>query len=634
MLRGPDHVIELTDPAFQQLIGDRKIVGKPVRDAMPEVEGQGFFELLDGVYATGVPFVGNELPLQMRRNPDTALETRYVSFVYQPMRGADGAPNGVLVSGTDVTALVRSREAAERLALERDTERRQLLTVLEQSPVAIVLADAPSGRVTFVNERVRRIFGPAAPAHPLDPDGGGWRALHPDGRPIAPKEWPLTRALRQGEVVANETVLIEDATGRRSEMVANAAPVRDAQGDVIAAVLMLWDVTAERRTERRLRAAERLQSVGTLAGGVAHEVNNQMTAVLGFGEFILRALGPEHPQSADLRVVLAAADRTARITHQLLTFSRQQVTQPRVVDLHDLALGLEPVLRQMLGRDKELGITSATSPRRIAVDPTQVEQVLINLVANARDAAETGGRVTIGVESADVASSNAGEGDAVIAPGPYVLLTVTDTGRGMDAPTLARAFEPFFTTKDVGEGTGLGLSTVFGIVKRHGGYVWAESAPGYGTTMKLYWPATAEAAHGESTAAVALPMAEPAAPERAATVLVVEDEPAVRELVVRVLESEGYAVLSAEDGRAALELLERRPVRLDLVLTDVLMPRMNGRQLGEALRERHPELPVLYMSGDIGEHIVARQLVPEGAPFLRKPFSPDQLMEHVAGVLG
>jgi PAS domain S-box-containing protein len=632
VLREPNHVFELANPAYHQLIGHRDVVGKSVREALPEVEGQGFFELLDGVYRNGEPFVGNELPVQMQRSPGTALETRYVNFVYQPMRGPSGTVNGILASGTDVTDLVRAREAAERLAVERDRERRQLLTVLEQSPLAVVLVEAPSGRVTFANERVRQIFGHAYRSDRLESYSDQWHGLHPDGRPIASEEWPISRAIQRGEVVANESVMIDDAAGRRAEIIINAAPVRDAQGRIIAGVAMFWDVTAERRTERQLRDAERLQSVGTLAGGVAHEVNNQMTTVLGFGEFILRALGPDHPQAADVRVVLTAADRTARITNQLLTFSRKHVTQPRVVDLRALTLGLRPVLQRLLGNDKELVITDTSDARAATVDPTQVEQVLINLVANARDATDTGGRVTIGVENAELTSTAALQHNVPITPGTYVLLTVSDTGRGMDAATLARVFEPFFTTKRVGEGTGLGLSMVYGIVKRHGGYIWAESVPGRGTSLKLYWPAT-------SDAAAACPEPGVGASDRhrqsgpGAAVLVVEDEPAVRELVVRILKEDGYEVLAAEDGQDALRLLGGRLAPPGLVITDVLMPRMNGRQLGDALREMHPELPVLYMSGDIGENIVLRQLVPEGAPFLRKPFTPAQLLASISAVL-
>ena len=631
VLRGPDLVFELSNTAYQQLIGYRDVVGKPAREALPEVEGQGFFELLERVLRTGEPFVGNELPLQMARQPGAALETRFVNFVYQPMRGPNGAVTGILASGTDVTDLVQAREAAERLARERDIERRQLLTVLEQSPLAIVLADAPSGRVTFTNARVWEIFGAAPTARSVESYSDEWRGRHPDGRPIAAEEWPLSRALLHGEVVANETVLVEGAGGRRAEIVINAAPVRDAEGKIIAGVAMFWDVTAERRTERQLRDAERLQSVGTLAGGVAHEVNNQMTTVLGFGEFILRALGPDHPQAADLRVLLTAADRTARITHQLLTFSRKQVTQPQVVDLRALIHGLRPVLQQLLGSDKQLEITGAGQTRTVTVDPTQVEQVMINLVANARDATETGERVTIDVRNVDLTAADAQHHTFPIVPGAHVQLTVSDTGHGMDASTLAHVFEPFFTTKRLGEGTGLGLSMVYGIVKRHGGYIWAESLPGRGTTMKICWPATPDLPGRTPVDAPALPDPRRAARGAAITrVLVVEDEPGVRGLALRILQEAGYEVTAAEDGQAALRALDAESPAPDLVLTDLLMPRMNGRQLAEALEVRYPGLPVIYMSGDTGENIVPRRLVPDGAPFLRKPFTPAQLLRIVS----
>ncbi|MBA3319369.1 MAG: PAS domain-containing protein [Gemmatimonadales bacterium] len=633
VLRGPDHVVELSNAAYHRLIGVREILGKPVRSALPEVEGQGFFELLDRVYRTGEPFVGNELAIQVERAPAEGLETRYVNFVYQPMRGADGAVTGILASGTDVTDFVQSREAAERLAGERDIERRQLLTVLEQAPLAIVLADAPSGRITFANPRVWKIFGRADVSTPPGVPGEHWRGVHPDGLAIEPEEWPLSRAIRLGETVANETVLIETPGGQRAELVINAAPVRDAQGNIIAGVAMFWDVTAERRTERQLRDAERLQSVGTLAGGVAHEVNNQMTTVLGFGEFILRALGPEHPQAADLRVVLTAADRTARITNQLLTFSRKQMTQPRVVDLRALTLGLRPVLQQLLGTDKDLVIEAGRDTCSVAADPTQVEQVLINLVANARDATETGGRVTIGFEDVELTDSDMQGHDFPITPGSYVLLTVSDTGHGMDAPTLARVFEPFFTTKNVGEGTGLGLSMVYGIVKRHGGHVWAESAPGRGTVLKLYWPSARQGA-GSSGEISGGGWELPRPPgSRRASILVVEDERSVRELARRILKEEGYQVLAAEDGQDALRVLSESGEKPSLVLTDVLMPRMNGRQLSETLRELYPGVPILFMSGDIGENVVWRQLMADGAPFVRKPFTPAQLLKGVSGVL-
>jgi CheY-like chemotaxis protein len=330
-------------------------------------------------------------------------------------------------------------------------------------------------------------------------------------------------------------------------------------------------------------------------------------------------------------VLLTAADRTARITHQLLTFSRKQVTQPQVVDLRALIHGLRPVLQQLLGTDKQLEITGAEQTRAVTVDPTQVEQVMINLVANARDATETSERVTIDVRNVDLTAADAQHHTFAIAPGAYVQLTVSDTGRGMDASTLAHVFEPFFTTKRLGEGTGLGLSMVYGIVKRHGGYIWAESLPGRGTTMKISWPATPELPGRTPVDAPALP--DPRRAARGAAiirVLVVEDEPGVRGLALRILQEAGYEVTAAEDGRAALRALDGESPAPDLVLTDLLMPRMNGRQLAEALEARYPGLPVIYMSGDTGENIVPRRLVPDGAPFLRKPFTPAQLLKIIS----
>ena len=322
---------------------------------------------------------------------------------------------------------------------------------------------------------------------------GLYRGFRLDGSAIGSAEWPIARALQHGETVEHETIIIEHASGRRAEITVKAAPVRNAAGTIIAGVAFLWDVTAERRRDQQLRNAQRLQSVGTLAGGVAHEINNQMTVVLGFCQYVLQALGPDHPQAADLRAALHAANRSARVTHQLLAFTRLQVTQPRDVLLHDLAVGMTPVLRQLLGSDKSLELVPSHASRRVHADPDQIEQILINLVANARDATPTGGRVRISVADIALPDSQAGDRGFVIPAGEYVVLTVADTGRGMDPATLGRVFEPFFTTKPVGEGTGLGLSMVYGIVKQHGGYIEAESVPGEGAAVKIYWPTAAGA---------------------------------------------------------------------------------------------------------------------------------------------
>ncbi len=390
------------------------------------------------------------------------------------------------------------------------------------------------------------------------------------------------------------------------------------------------DITARVRSEQQLRQAQKLQAVATLAGGVAHEVNNQMTAVLGFGQFALRALPAGHPQGADLREMVKAAERAAKVTQQLLTFSRQQVTRPRLLDLSPVVEGLSPVLTQLLGSDKSLLIMTRGLQRLVNADPTQIEQVLINLAANARDAMPTGGRLTITLDDVTLDRSYAeAHGGVQLNSGRYVLLAASDTGTGMNRETLAQIFEPFFTTKPVGQGTGLGLSMVYGIVKQHGGFVWAYSEPELGTTVKVYLPAAAGPETDESLADSST-AAHAALPEPGRSlILVVEDEPTVRGLVRRALESAGYAVMEAGNGREALTLVTELGALPELVVTDVIMPELTGRELGDMLNRAGTNLPILYISGYTGDDVVLRGLIPKGAPFLQKPFAPDVLVRRV-----
>ncbi|HEU4698442.1 MAG TPA: PAS domain S-box protein [Gemmatimonadales bacterium] len=544
---------------------------------------------------------------------------------------------GAVDVAVQLVATVLARQRLETaLALERareHTEQRLLAAVLEQAPLGIVIAEAPSGRLWFTNRRVAALFGREPQATAAD-YGAGDRAFHPDGRPIEPRQWPIRRALTRGETVRDQPIEIEQPSGRRLEISVDAAPVRDEQGRIVAAVMTLWDVTAIRHAERQLYEAQRMQAVGTLAGGVAHEVNNQMTAVLGFGELVLRALGARHPQADDLRVMLEAAQRAARVSQELLTFTSQQVIQPRAIELPDLVSRLAPVLRQLLGADKTLVTSAAGAMPPIHADPGQVEQVLINLVANARDATTTGDRVTIAISEAALCADDVVGGRPVEVPGTYLRLVVSDTGHGMDAATRARVFEPFFTTRRIGQGTGLGLPSVYGIVMKHGGHLAVDSEPGAGTTVTVYWPTTPgplqRAAAGPATGAAA---GAPEGPPAAGAVVVVEDEPVVRELVVRTLEAEGFRVLSATDGEAARALLHDLEAPPALVVTDAIMPRMNGRQLAVAVAAAHPGVPVLYMSGYPREDVTRRELVPAGAPYLQKPFTPDALVRAVGELL-
>jgi PAS domain S-box-containing protein len=646
VLRGREHVFELANPVYYQLVGHRAILGRTVREALPELEGQGFFELLDRVYTTGEPFVGNEALVQLQPAPGAPLEPRHLNFVYQAMRGASGEVTGVLVTGVDVTAVVQARRIVERalaeterIATERDAEGRQLRTVLEQAPIAIAITD-PSGKIRFANPTFERLWGRPAEETRADAYSEAYTGYHLDGRPIASEEWPGARAVQQGETVYGEIVEIVQAarrgpSGRRLTVWISAAPVRDAGGRIAGAVVMFRDITAERRTEQQLRDAQRLQAVGTLAGGVAHEVNNALQGVLGFGTFVLRALGPEHPQSPDMRLVLQSAERAARVSQQLLAYTRQQVTQPQPVDLHALTEHLLPVLQQLLGADKSLVLSPPPSTiPLIQADPAQLERVLINLVANARDATETGAGVTIGLEHTLVAASDGvstADMGFRLTPGAYVRLSVADSGHGMTPEILTRIFDPFFTTKSVGEGTGLGLSMVYGTVKQHGGYIGARSEAGVGTTMELYWPVAGPAAPVGGGEAGGARLARQDG--RGRVVLVADDDLLVRTLAVRTLEEEGYTVLAAEDGAAALQVLDQGRIRPDLVVTDLIMPRRNGRQLHDALVGQWPDLPVLFISGHTGNEAVLQRLVPREAPFLQKPFSPEALARAVTELL-
>ena len=457
--------------------------------------------------------------------------------------------------------------------------------------------------------------------------GNGWLlAIHPDDLPEMARSW--REAVRHRRPMLLEHRLRRH-DGEYRHMEVRAVPVLDEHGMVREWVGAHADITDRVKAQEQLGQAQKLQAVGTLAGGVAHEVNNQLMAVLGFGDFVLKELGPSHPQTADVEEMIRGATRAARVAQQLLTFSRRQVNQTRLMDLHVAVTALVPVLERLLGADKTLVVLPRRSRREVLADPTHVDQVLINLAANARDAMSTGGRLTIGTDDVTLDESYA-ETHSVsrLTPGPYVRLTVSDTGCGMDPATAAKIFEPFFTTKPVGAGTGLGLSTVYGIVKQHDGFIWAYSEPGLGTVMKIYLPAALAGAEEPELPAEA-PAAERAGRMESAVVLVVEDEASVRSLVRRSLEGVGLTVAEAENGRAALELVATMAEPPALVLSDVIMPGLNGRELSEALALTQPDLPVLFMSGYTGDDVLARSLLPASAPFIQKPFAPEELVARV-----
>jgi CheY-like chemotaxis protein len=361
-----------------------------------------------------------------------------------------------------------------------------------------------------------------------------------------------------------------------------------------------------------------MQAVGQVAGGMAHEVNNMMTAVLGLGHLLREGLGADHPERGDLDEMMKAAERAAQVTRQLLAFSRQQVLNPTVLDVNGVITDLVPMLEQLVGADRRLEIVPAPTALRSRADRTQVEQVLINLVCNARDATTTDGTIVVRTDRVELNGKQLAEtGERETEPGPFVRVSVEDNGTGMSPETLARALEPFFTTKVVGKGTGLGLSMVYGIVRQSGGFLKMDSAPGAGTKVSVWLPQV-------DTPATAPDPEPPVALGRGETVLVVEDEAVLRSLAGRILEAAGYRVLQAPNGAAAFGFLEAHPGEVDLVLSDVIMPRLTGHELAAAVRRRWPGLPVLLMSGHVGV-IRNKEAAPEGFPIISKPFTPHRL---------
>ncbi len=388
------------------------------------------------------------------------------------------------------------------------------------------------------------------------------------------------------------------------------------------------DITERKNLEEQLRLAQKMEAVGQLAGGIAHDFNNLITVITGYSELLLLKFPPDNPERPKVEEILKAGNRASQLTRQLLAFSRKQVLQPKVVSLNDIVTGIEGMLQRLIG--EKILLTSATEPRlwNVLVDPSQIEQVIMNLAVNSRDAMPHGGSLSLA--TANVVLSEAFAQDHKGAsPGPHALLTVRDTGCGMDEETISHVFEPFFTTKEAGKGTGLGLATVYGIVKQSGGYIDLESAVGKGTTIRVYFPRTSEEwveAREED------PIADPL--KGTETVLVVEDERSVRDLVASVLSGKGYKVLTVGGGIAGLRFCEGHEGRIDLLITDVIMPEMGGVEFSARLKAVRPGMKVLFMSGNAEDAEIQKEVLGKGHPFLQKPFKQKELLLKVREVIG
>jgi PAS domain S-box-containing protein len=393
-----------------------------------------------------------------------------------------------------------------------------------------------------------------------------------------------------------------------------------------AQLVLSVDVTERRLLELQFRQSQKMEAVGQLAGGVAHDFNNLLTAILGYADLLASRPGMERPALGEIEEIRKAGERAAGLTRQLLAFSRRQVMEPVVLRVNDLVANLEKMLRRLIGEDLDLVTRLDPSIGNVRADPGQLEQVVMNLAVNARDAMPRGGKLTIETSDVDLDEAYA-QRHAPVQPGRFVMIAVNDTGEGMDAATQARIFEPFFTTKEKEKGTGLGLSTVYGIVKQSGGYIWVYSELGKGTTFKVYLPRVEDAASARQP--------RPVLESRVGTetLLLVEDDLAVRKLSRKILERVGYKVLEAESGRKALELARHATGGIPLVVTDLVMPDMSGTELAAELTALYPEIRVLFMSGYTDDAVVRHGLLAAGRAFLQKPFTPDSFTRKVREIL-
>ncbi|HVF61797.1 MAG TPA: ATP-binding protein [Thermoanaerobaculia bacterium] len=454
--------------------------------------------------------------------------------------------------------------------------------------------------------------------------GQGWAdAIHPEDRPQLLAAW--SRAVATGQTFEFEARM-RGADGNYGTFQNRAVPVRDASGAIREWVGICIDITERKKLEEQLRHGQKIEAVGQLAGGIAHDFNNLLTVILGYGAVVAAQVADDPHLVRDLDEILLAGERAAALTRQLLTFSRKQVMQPRLLELNEVVRGVEPMLRRLIGEDIELSIALAPDLGHVHADPGQVEQVIVNLAINARDAMTAGGKLTIETAEVDLDVASAAEHTELQA-GRYVQLTVTDSGTGIDPEVRRHLFEPFFTTKEPGKGTGLGLATSYGIVRQSGGHIGVDSEVGRGTSFKVLLP---RAKHASAVEVREAPVLAPPGKE---TVLLVEDDAALRRLTRTILQGKGYRVLEAGSAAAALEEVAQHPEGIDLLLTDVVMPGLNGPDLARRLRSLRPEVRILFMSGYSDGAVLRPGVLGPGTAFLGKPFRADALAHKVREVL-
>ena len=608
-LVAPDGTMLFASQSIERLLGfsPAELVGRPGFARVHPDDLAGVQVTLSEI--TSLP--GAPLAMGLRwRHKDGSW--RYIDAV-AVNRLAEAAVGAIVVNFRDQT----ERRLAETALRESEERYRTLVEGVRD----VIFALSPEGTITSLNPAFETITG--------------WRREEWVGQPFEklvhaedlPFALELLGRVVRGDLRAVSQFRVATAKGEYRMGEFSATP-QLLEGRLIGILGIGRDVTERVQLEQQLRQAQKMEAVGRLAGGIAHDFNNILTAITGYADLLLEDLRPSDSRHQDVAEIRKAADRAAGLTRQLLAFSRQQVLQPSVIDVKTLVGDLEKMLGRLLGEDVELGTRLAPDTGRVKADAGQLEQVLMNLAVNARDAMPHGGKLTLETSNVDLSEGYAAD-HYPARPGSYVMIAVTDTGTGMSEETQAHMFEPFFTTKEKGKGTGLGLATVYGIIKQSGGFIWVYSELGHGTTFKIYLPRV-----GESADLVKGP-----APARARaaggseTVLLAEDEAPVRAVARQVLERHGYTVLEAPSAEAALDIAARYSGAIHLLLTDVIMPGLSGRELATRLADLRPEARVIFMSGYTDDAVTRHGVLEPGLAYLQKPFTPDALGQKVREVL-
>jgi two-component system, cell cycle sensor histidine kinase and response regulator CckA len=602
----PDGRVRYRSPSFEKTLGypQGSLSGTDIFDVVHPDDQPDLREMLQsGVRHPGA-VSSFEIRLLQRTGAWRVFECIGRSF--EP----DSAVGGFVLNGRDIT---ERKRAGEQVRQANET----LRAVIEASPLAIYTL-SPGGTVLSWNGAAERMFGYSE----REVIGRMLPIVAADTRDAFLARIENTTS---GRLAAGQEMVLRHKDGQPMDVSVWNSLMRDSAGKVTGIVEAIADNSERKRLEEQVRHAQKMEAVGRLAGGVAHDFNNLLTVITGYCQMILDGLDPSTAMAQDLEQVLKAADRATTLTRQLLAFSRRQMVQPKVLEGDTLVREMLPMVKRVAGETIHLDLKLCAPDARIRVDPGNFEQVVMNLVANARDAMPNGGTIALETRTVDM---DPGSPYSSFLPVEYFVLEVTDTGTGMSEETLRHLFEPFFTTKERGRGTGLGLSTSYGIVKQNQGEILVRSRLGVGSTFTIYLPTVAEE----------LDTLQPA--QRAGkqfrgkeTVLLAEDEDGVRKVVVEMLRGQGYRVLAASGGAEALKIVETSGAAIDLLVTDVVMPGMTGKELADALRARIPGFPVLFVSGYTETGIVHEGIVEPGTDFLQKPFTPDELARKVRAVL-